>query len=186
MELITRRLKLREFVEADFHAYREMDSRPEMHTYEREPPNEADTRQSLKEYISNQQEVPRTTFRLAITVQPEDTVRGIVKLSRQWDAIREWEVGWAVHPDEWGKGYATEAAWQVMDWAFEELNVHRVVAFCHAANAASVRVMEKLGLRQDGKLRETRWLNGNWWDEYVYAVLEKDWKRQEEQGKGSK
>ncbi len=147
----------------------------EMYTYERELPTEGDTRSALDEYIKNQQEVPRTLFRFAVTIQPADKARGIVKLSRQWELIREWEVGWAVRPQEWGKGYAGEAARAVMDWAFRELNVHRIVAFCHADNAASVRVMEKLGMHQDGRLSETRWLNGKWWDEYVYSVLEREW-----------
>jgi ribosomal-protein-alanine N-acetyltransferase len=176
MELITPRLVLREFTETDFQALREMDTRPEVHKYERELPSAAETRQSLDESISNQSGVPRTTFKLVITIPPLDTVRGIVKLTRQWEAIREWEVGWVVHPDEWGKGFATEAAWHMLNWGFRELNVHRVVAFCHVSNTASVRVMEKLGMHRDGRLRETRWLNGAWWDEYIYAILEKEWK----------
>jgi ribosomal-protein-alanine N-acetyltransferase len=176
VELITPRLRLREFTEMDFLALREIDSRVKMHTFEREPPGVEETRQSLDTYIHEAMEVPRTTYRLAITIRPQDSVRGIVKLARQWEAIREWEVGWAVHPDEWGRGYATEAAWHVMDWGFRELNIHRIVAFCHASNTTSVRVMEKLGMHQDGVLRETRWLHGEWWDEYVYAVLEKEWK----------
>ena len=90
--------------------------------------------------------------------------------------IREWEVGWAVHPDVWGRGIAAEAAWHLMDWGFHELNIHRIVAFCHAGNAASIRVMEKLGMQRDGKLRETRWLDAKWNDEYVYSVLEREWK----------
>jgi RimJ/RimL family protein N-acetyltransferase len=176
MELVTSRLRLREFMQGDFSALRELDIKPEMHTYERELPAETDTRNSLGEYIRDQSETPRTSFRLAITIPPQDTVRGIIKITRQWEAIREWEVGWAVHPDEWSRGYATEAAWWVMDWAFKELNVHRVVAFCHEDNAASVRVMQKLGMHQDGKLRETRWLRGMWWDEYVYSILDREWK----------
>jgi RimJ/RimL family protein N-acetyltransferase len=148
-----------------------------MHTYEREFPSEDETRKSLEEYIRNQDEVPRTSYRFAITIPPSDTVRGLLKLSRQWDAIREWEIGWAVHPDEWGKGYAGEAAKYVINWAFTELNIHRVVAFCHANNAASVRVMQKLGMHQDGRLRETRWLKGTWWDEFVFSILEKEWEQ---------
>jgi ribosomal-protein-alanine N-acetyltransferase len=176
VELITPRVRLREFIETDFTALREMDSRAEMHTFEREMPGEDDTRQSLGTYLNEALEVPRTTYRLAINVLPQATIRGIVKFARQWEAIREWEVGWAVHPDEWGRGYATEAAWHMMDWGFRELNIHRIVAFCHVSNSASVRVMEKLGMHQDGVLRETRWLHGEWWDEYVYAILDKDWK----------
>lgn len=176
MELITPRLRLRDFREADIQSLIEMDSRPEMHTYEREAPSVEEIRHKLEEFLNDQIEMPRKSFILGITIPPVDEIRGIVKLSRQWEAIREWEVGWGVHPDEWGKGFATEAAWHMMDWGFRELNIHRIVAFCHTDNAASVRVMQKLGMKQDGKLRETRWLNGEWWDEYVYAVLEREWK----------
>ena len=163
-------------MEGDYSALRAMDGISEMHTYERELPSEDETHKSLDENIKDQQEMPRINFRFAITIPPLDTVRGILKLSKQWETIREWEVGWAMHPGEWGKGYAVEAARKVMDWAFKELSVHRIVAFCHADNAASVRVMEKLGMHQDGRLRETRWLRGEWWDEYVYAILEREWK----------
>jgi RimJ/RimL family protein N-acetyltransferase len=176
MELIAQRVKLREFVPEDFIDLREMDLLPELHTFEREMPSEAETQKSLNESISSQSELPRTNYRLAITIPPKNRVMGILKFARQWEAIREWEIGWAIHPAEWGKGYATEAARCVIDWAFEGLNVHRIVAYCHALNTASVRVMEKLGMRQDGKLRSTRWMNGEWWDEYVYAILDRDWK----------
>jgi RimJ/RimL family protein N-acetyltransferase len=146
-----------------------------MWVYEREIPQESDTRNALDEFIKNQTEEPRTTYRFAIQIPPGDEVRGTIKISRQWDLIREWEVGWAIHPAEWRKGYATEAARLVIDWAFRELKVHRIVAFCHVDNLASVRVMEKLGMHLDGRLRETRWLRGQWWDEYVYSVLEREW-----------
>ncbi len=175
MEIFTPRLILREFVKTDFLALREMDTRPEFNTYETEFTSEGETRKSLEESLSSQQINPRTIYRLAICIKPHDTVKGILKLSRQQESIREWEVGWAVHPDEWDKGYATEAAWHLIDWAFRELNIHRVVAFCHASNAASVRVMEKLGMHQEGRLKDARWLNGAWWDEFVNAVVERDW-----------
>jgi ribosomal-protein-alanine N-acetyltransferase len=175
MEIITPRLKLREFIEDDFTALREMDCTPEFNAYERSQVSEDETRRSLEESLSSQLEIPRTTYRLAITIPPHAVVRGIIKISCLYARIREWEVGWAVHPDEWNKGYATEAARSMLDWAFRELNSHRVVAFCHVSNAASVRVMEKLGMHRDGMLRETRWLGGAWWNEYVYAILEREW-----------
>ncbi len=181
MQLITPRLRLREFTEGDYAALRDMDSRDAFNTFEREFVSEADTREALHESISTQLEIPRTLFRLAITIPPSNFVKGVIKISSQNSRIREWEVGWAVHPDEWGKGYATEAARKVIDWAFRELNLHRVVAFCHVNNTASVRVMQKLGMQQDGRLRETRRLNGTWWDEFVYAILDKEWKSKDGQ-----
>lgn len=169
-------MRIRELTENDYADLREMDKQAEFNTYEREFASGVDTRASLDESISTQLEVPRTVYRMAITIRPEDNVKGVIKISRHHEKNREWEVGWAVHPDEWGKGYATEAAWHVIDWAFREFNLHRVVAYCHACNAASVRVMEKLGMKFEGRMREVRWLNGAWWDEYVYAVLDQEWK----------
>lgn len=185
MELFSKRLCIREFVEGDFQPLRGMESKPEMYTYEREQPSEAETMALLKESITSQNELPRTLYRMAITIQPYASVKGLIKFSQQWSAIREWEIGWAVEPGEWGRGYATEAAWTVMDWAFRELKAHRIVAFCHADNAASVRVMEKLGMHMDGRLRETRWLHGAWWDEYVYAILEHEWQENKKDSAGT-
>ena len=73
-----------------------------------------------------------------------------------------------------GEGVWPEAASEVLRYAFKEMNAHRVVAFCHAENAASVRVMEKLGMQREGRLRETRRLNDAWCDERIYAILERD------------
>jgi RimJ/RimL family protein N-acetyltransferase len=80
-----------------------------------------------------------------------------------------------IHPDDWGQGYAPEAARAVLALAFEQLKVHRVVAYCNALNIQSYRVMEKLGMRRDGWLRESLWWNGGWVDEFVYAILEREW-----------
>ncbi len=176
MHIVTPRLRIREFVEGDFPALREMDMRAEFNAYERDYVTEADTRASLDESISTQLEIPRTVYRMALTILPDDTVKGVIKISKQQEKIREWEAGWAVHPDDWGKGYATEAAWHVIDWAFRELNLHRLVAYCHVDNSSSVRVMEKLGMKIEGRIRQVRWLNGRWWDEYVFAVLDSEWK----------
>jgi RimJ/RimL family protein N-acetyltransferase len=62
----------------------------------------------------------------------------------------------------------------MLRFAFGELKAHRVVASCHADNLASARVMEKLGMEREGRLREVRRLNEQWWDEFVYSILERD------------
>jgi RimJ/RimL family protein N-acetyltransferase len=106
-------------------------------------------------------------------------VIGQVSLSLNFSDIKEWEIGWKVHYKYWGNGYATEAAKRVLAFAFQDLHAHRVVAFCNVQNAASVRVMSKIGMLQDGRLRETRWWNGSWQDEFVYAILDRDWVSQQ-------
>ncbi len=61
----------------------------------------------------------------------------------------EIEVGYAVGKSFWGKGYATEAATRFLDFAFEKLQLEKVVAVTRPENAASRRVMEKIGMRYD-------------------------------------
>ena len=58
-----------------------------------------------------------------------------------------------------------------MRFGFEELNLHRVWAYCIAENLASRRVMEKIGMQFEGRLRENEWMQGRWWDSNVYGLL---------------
>jgi [ribosomal protein S5]-alanine N-acetyltransferase len=62
----------------------------------------------------------------------------------------------------------------ILRFAFLSLNAHRLVAFCHAQNAPSERVMRKLGMTREGMLRQTRLLNGVWYDELIYSILDQD------------
>ncbi len=109
MYLETPRLVLREFRADDFDALLEMDSRPESMRYE--PQKGAD---GVRAYLESAAMAaffePRTHYRFAITIRPEDTARGLIGLAMNSDMTRDWEIGWMVHPDEWGKGYASEAA----------------------------------------------------------------------------
>ncbi|HZU85866.1 MAG TPA: GNAT family protein [Anaerolineaceae bacterium] len=173
--LITPRLILRDFREDDFAAVRAWEERPEVRRYEHHAPTPEQTREQLRWLVEHAGQSPRTSYRLAITLPGDDTPRGRISLKINWEEIREWEIGWTLHPDHWGRGYASEAARAMLELAFTQLNAHRVVAYCNVNNAASVGVMQRIGMRQDARLRETRWWNGAWADEYVYAILERDW-----------
>ncbi len=174
MHLDTPRLTLREFRASDFDALYAIDCRSESIRYE--PQMGADgVGAYLQEAEMQAQVQPRTLFRFGITRQPEDIVRGLVGLSLNIRMTRDWEIGWLVNPDDWGKGYATEAARRVIEFAFRSLDAHRVIAFCDADNRASERVMQKLGMRHEGSMRQTRLLRGEWRDELLYAVLDCDW-----------
>lgn len=176
MELYTPRLILREFLPSDFEAVREFDTLLETHYFEKMViPSEEVTRAFLRDCELEAMQVPRQTYHLAVTIRPDGTARGKIKLTVLRSDVGEWEIGWVIHRDDWGKGYATEAARAVLDFAFVTLKAHRVVAFCNAHNAQSYRVMEKLGMQRDGLLRESLWWNNQWSDECVYAILEREW-----------
>ncbi|MFI5036612.1 MAG: GNAT family N-acetyltransferase [Acidimicrobiales bacterium] len=85
------------------------------------------------------------------------------------------EVGYVFDSRCRGRGFATEATARMVDLAFEELGAHRVAGRMDARNAASARVMERLGMRREAHLRENEFVKGEWTDEVVYATLAGEW-----------
>jgi len=77
-------------------------------------------------------------------------------------------------PQEWGKGYASELSKTLIQFCFNTLNFHRVEAGCAVDNAASVKVLEKSGMKRKGRRRQTLPLSGGWSDNFEYAILDTD------------
>jgi len=175
MQLTTPRLILRDFRESDFDALRAIEAHPDTYYFEDFNPSEETTRLQLEKMLAHQNESSRKYYRLGIMIPPQDVVIGRISLVLTNEAIREWEIGWAIHPDEWGKGFAVEAARGMLDFAFEKLDAHRIIAISHASNKASIRVMEKLSMMHEGHLRETRQWHGGWSDEVIYSILDHEW-----------
>lgn len=61
------------------------------------------------------------------------------------------EIGWRLASQHWNKGYATEGAKAVIDYAFNQLGLNEIVSFCLVNNQASRRVMEKIGLHRNAQ-----------------------------------
>lgn len=86
-------------------------------------------------------------------------------------------LGWILHRDYWNRGYTTEAARAMIEYAFEKLGVHRLTATCDAENIGSWRVMEKCGMRREACFRQAQRCHGAWHDRYVYAILKEEWEQ---------
>jgi RimJ/RimL family protein N-acetyltransferase len=89
---------------------------------------------------------------------------------------RQGEVGFMLHPDHQGHGYATEAAEAIVELAFAAYCLHRVYACVEPNNTASTRVLERLGMRKEAHLIENAWVKGEWSSEAVYAILAREWR----------
>lgn len=88
------------------------------------------------------------------------------------------ELGWALRPEETGKGYATEAVEAALRICFQELALRRVTATCFAANTTSYRLMERVGMRREAcTVMDALHPAGGWMDGYSYALLAEDWRR---------
>lgn len=88
---------------------------------------------------------------------------------------RQGEIGFVMHPDHHGHGYATEASLVVLRLGFEEYGLHRIIGRCDARNTPSARLMERLGMRREAHFRENELVKGEWTDELVYAMLAAEW-----------
>jgi RimJ/RimL family protein N-acetyltransferase len=114
---------------------------------------------------------------LAVTRRGTPGVIGDISLTLASARARQAEIGWILHPDHEGHGYATEAARAAAAAAFDHLGTHRVYARLDVENTGSARVCERLGMRREAHLVEND-LNGDrWGSEYVYAALAHDLKR---------
>ena len=85
------------------------------------------------------------------------------------------EIGYWIGVSNWGRGYATEAARALTAYAFQQLELHRVQGRHFTRNAASGRVLQKLGMQLEGVHRDAyeRW--GRFEDVAVYAILTAEW-----------
>lgn len=96
----------------------------------------------------------------------------------RWPHAGVGELGYSLHPDHWGRGYAPEAARKLVDLAFAKHGAHRVQATCWVKNQRSARVLRKLGLRKEGRLRGYLKRAGVVRDEYMWGITRQDWAAQ--------
>lgn len=115
----------------------------------------------------------------AVVVAEEDRMIGTCGFTRfhfEHDAA---EIGYVLHPDYHGKGYATEAVLEVLKFGFEDLLLNRIEAKYMLGNDASRRVMEKCGMQFEGVRRGEMLIKGLYRDVGVCAILRSDFEKKE-------
>lgn len=88
---------------------------------------------------------------------------------------RRAEIGYALRSDLWGRGLASEAVSQVLDWGFRALGLHRIEADIDPRNAASRRLLTRLGFKSEGRLRERFFVGDEATDSEIFGLLAGDW-----------
>ena len=175
--LETGRLTLRPFVEEDFEAMHAMRSSPEVVLYLYEEPFSPERTRDL---LTRKMAVTAWAhegdwFSVAAVERSSGTTVGDIAFHWVSERDRTAEIGFVLDPRHQGKGFATEAARAIVDWAFATAGMHRVVGRTEARNAASARVLEKLGMRLEAHFVENEWVKNEWQSELVYSVLDREW-----------
>jgi RimJ/RimL family protein N-acetyltransferase len=176
LEIKGDRLVLKKLKREDLEFIYEMEKNPLVYYYEAdEEPSKEKICKKHNSNLSRMEEYPEEYLVFLIRVNQEDTPIGQVFIQLNWEEMREWEIGYVLYPDYWGKGYATEAVMMLVKYTFENLDAHKIVGFCNANNEKSAKLMERIGMNRDGLLREGRLWHKEWCDEYVYSILEREY-----------
>lgn len=117
-------------------------------------------------------EEPRAMYALAI--EAEDRLVGTITLDVESIEHSRGHLGYALHKQEWGKGYATDAARLLIDFGLKRLGLHRIYATLDVRNDRSRRVLEKAGMVLEGTLRGFMRKHDGWCDSYIYSILSPD------------
>lgn len=170
----TARLNLREFVRGDFGAIYAYSADPRVTRYLFFGPRDEDsTAEYLDGLLASQREVPRTRFELAVEERASGRVIGACDLSLIERDVAD--LGYMLGAPDWGKGFATEIALALLDAAFFGLRAQRVISTVDINNRASIRVLEKIGMRWEAVFRKHRRAKNRWWDCHLYVLPREVW-----------
>ncbi len=175
--IITARLLLRPFTMDDLDELHAIQSRADVTRYLYWNPR---TRDEVAQAIATRAqrtalEAEGDTLVLAIELRETGAMIGDVNLHWLSEVHKQGEIGFVLHPRHHGRGYAREAAVEMLRLGFEGLSLHRIIGRCDGANGASARLMERLGMRREAHFRQNEFVKGAWCDEYVYAMLADKW-----------
>ncbi|MDO9455190.1 GNAT family N-acetyltransferase [Nocardioides sp.] len=173
--LTTARLRLRPFVGTDAEALFALHRDAEVLRYWDAPPWEDPIRADGFLARCEQLAEEGSGVRVAIDRASDGSFVGWCSLSRWNPDFRSAALGYCLGGTAWGRGFATEAAHAVVQWAFDTLDLNRVQAETDTRNAASARVLEKLGFVLEGTLREDCIVEGDVSDSWVYGLLRREW-----------
>jgi RimJ/RimL family protein N-acetyltransferase len=138
-------------------------------------PDEAAEAKFLARLAAEARAKPRRQYHLGIVWSATHRLDGMARLGINEPNPLVGDIGYGVRRDHQARGIATEAAALLLDFGFRDLGLHRVFAYHHPDNLASERVLEKLGMRREGRLRENLLAHGTWRDSVVWAILDREW-----------
>jgi RimJ/RimL family protein N-acetyltransferase len=179
-EIRTERLLLRPFRDTDIDRLADWQARPEVSRFLYwEPRSREDAEAALARRMTETRlEGDDDCLALAVERRDDGLLLGDASLWLRSAAHRQIEIGYVFHPDCGGKGYATEADRALLDFAFHELDAHRVFARTDARNTASAALLRRLHMRQEAHFREAENFKGAWGEELVFAILADEWSSQ--------
>lgn len=171
----TRRLVLRQLATEDAAALLNYCADPEVNRYLTLDPFQTQAEavamiELLKNLFANKQGI-----RWAITGKDSGKFLGTCGFHNYKPEHRRIEMGYELDRPFWRQGFMSEALPAILEYAFAQMNSNRVEAFVNAGNVKSTGILEKMGFKLDGVLREYEFARGKFVDQYCYSLLKSDY-----------
>jgi ribosomal-protein-alanine N-acetyltransferase len=176
LPITTQRLVLRRFMGKDAAAFCAYRNDPEVARYQGwEGCSEAEARVFAGKHGTQPFGAPGEWLQIAIVLKESDELIGDCAVRVHPQDVRQATIGVTFARIHHGQGFANEALSGLLDCLFGSAGLHRVVADTDPRNKASRSLLERLGMRREGHLKQSLWFKGEWADEYLYAILREEW-----------
>lgn len=178
MLLQTQRLLLRNFQLSDMEAFLAYRNDPETAKYQSW--SLPYSREKAEAFIREMQDIhaPKQGqwLQLALELKEIGAMIGDVAFCIKEDDVRQAVIGFTVAPSYRKQGFVTEALTALLDYLFEDIDLHRVTADCDTENVGSWKSLEKLGFRREAHFVESLLIDGEYTSEYHYGMLQREWR----------
>lgn len=173
MEITTDTLSIRFIESSDLNAIHTLHALPQTDQYNALgiPKNIAETKRTIQPWILKNRTKDLTQYTFKIESKINREFIGLFGLTLGRKKYKDAMVWYKIHPNFWGKGYATAATKAVIHFGFQTLKLHRIEAGCAIENIGSIKVLEKSGMQREGLKRKNLPLTTGWSDSYIYAIL---------------
>jgi [ribosomal protein S5]-alanine N-acetyltransferase len=168
--LVTPRLRLRQFQADDVEAMHECFANPIAMRFWNTPVHTkiVETERAVRRF----HDCTPSYYRFwAVADARTDRCVGLVNYHDGHIRNRRAAIGYMIHPNRHRQGVATEAVAAILKFCFDELGLHRLQALIHPDNTPSRALVEKLGFRNEGLLRDNLRVGDDWRDDMLYALL---------------
>jgi len=171
----TERLRLRQLTldDAEFVFKHFSDLQVTRYLYDEPPLGSMYAALALIEFFEDPQDKNR--MRWGLERKEDRRLIGTCGFHRWEKAYFRAEMGYDLAPDCWGQGYMSEALRAIVNCAFKCMHLNRIDALVYTANEPSLHILQRLGFKQEGVLRDYFYQDGKFYDHALLSLLRREW-----------
>lgn len=139
------------------------------------PRTQADVARLVEQAMEAASAQPRLLYVLAVVDRSHHDVIGVARLHVETDHPHSAEIGFGLHPHQWGRGIGTDLVRLLLSFGFKELGLHRIWGARAPANLPAQLAMLTAGMVEEGRIRHHVHTPHGWRDSIVHSALEDEW-----------